>query len=116
MLSGETAKSIFERAQLPNEVLGRIWNLADTEQRGSLGLTEFIIAMHLLASYKSGTMRALPQILPVGLYEAAARRGVSFQGNSADPTSRGLQVLWQDHLKDHPRGQQARLLRQATNG
>ncbi|MCJ1284296.1 hypothetical protein MMC26_003627 [Xylographa opegraphella] len=32
--------------------------------------------MHLLASYKTGALRALPQILPPGLYEAAARRGV----------------------------------------
>ena len=86
-LSGDTAKQIFERAQLPNEILGRIWNLADTEQKGSLGLTEFIIAMHLLASYKSGSLRALPQILPAGLYEAAARRGVSRQNTGTRPTS-----------------------------
>ena len=85
ILSGNSAKSIFERAQLPNEVLGRIWNLADTEQRGSLGLTEFIIAMHLLASYKNGSMRALPQILPAGLYEAAARRGISRQNTGNRP-------------------------------
>ncbi|KAL8778348.1 MAG: hypothetical protein Q9213_007458 [Squamulea squamosa] len=76
ILSGDAAKSIFERAQLPNEVLGRIWNLADTEQKGALGLTEFIIAMHLLTSYKNGSMRALPQILPAGLYEAASRRAI----------------------------------------
>ncbi|KAI9658061.1 MAG: hypothetical protein M1821_002721 [Bathelium mastoideum] len=74
VLSGESAKSIFEKARLPNDVLGRIWNLADTEQRGALNVTEFIIAMHLLASYKSGAMRALPQSLPPGLYEAASRR------------------------------------------
>ena len=86
VLSGDTAKQIFERAQLPNEVLGRIWNLADTEQKGSLSLTEFIIAMHLLASYKSGTLRALPQILPAGLYEAAARRGVSRQNTGRRPS------------------------------
>ena len=30
--------------------------------------------MHLLASYKNGAMRALPQLLPPGLYEAASRR------------------------------------------
>lgn len=84
-LSGDTAKQIFERAQLPNEVLGRIWNLADTEQKGSLSLTEFIIAMHLLASYKGGTLRALPQLLPAGLYEAAARRGVSRQNTGTRP-------------------------------
>ena len=87
VLPGDSAKQIFERAQLPNEVLGRIWNLADTEQKGSLGLTEFIIAMHLLASYKSGSMRALPQILPAGLYEAAARRGIPRQNTSSRPTS-----------------------------
>ncbi len=74
ILPGEQAKQIFERAGLPNEVLGKIWNLADTEQRGALVMTEFIIAMHLLASYKSGAMRALPAILPAGLYDAAARR------------------------------------------
>lgn len=85
MLPGENAKQIFERAQLPNEVLGRIWNLADTEQKGSLGLTEFIIAMHLLASFKNGSMRALPQILPAGLYEAAARRGVPRQNTGSRP-------------------------------
>lgn len=84
---GENARSIFERAQLPNDVLGRIWNLADTEQKGSLGLTEFIIAMHLLSSFKNGSMRALPQILPAGLYEAAARRGVPRQNTGSRPTS-----------------------------
>ncbi|MCJ1244254.1 hypothetical protein MMC30_001452 [Trapelia coarctata] len=76
LLSGATAKQIFDRAQLPNDVLVRIWNLADTEQRGMLSVTEFIIAMHLLASYRAGALRALPQTLPSGLYEAAARRGV----------------------------------------
>ncbi|MCJ1387255.1 hypothetical protein MMC18_000095 [Xylographa bjoerkii] len=75
LLFGGTAKQIFDRAGLPNDVLVRIWNLADTEQRGMLNVTEFIIAMHLLASYKIGALRALPQTLPSGLYEAAARRG-----------------------------------------
>ncbi|KAI9816348.1 MAG: hypothetical protein M1832_005105 [Thelocarpon impressellum] len=74
ILAGDQAKQIFEKARLPNDVLGRIWNLADTEQRGALGVTEFVIAMHLLASYKSGALRALPAILPPGLYEAASRR------------------------------------------
>lgn len=74
ILPGEQAKQIFERAGLPNETLGKIWNLADTEQRGALTVTEFIVAMHLLASSKSGALRALPNALPAGLYEAAARR------------------------------------------
>ena len=87
ILPGEQAKQIFERAGLPNEVLGRIWNLADTEQRGSLLATEFVIAMHLLASFKSGAMRALPNVLPAGLYEAAARRPPSRQSSGAGTMS-----------------------------
>jgi epidermal growth factor receptor substrate 15 len=87
VLPGEQAKQIFERAGLPNEVLGRIWNLADTEQRGSLLATEFVIAMHLLASFKSGAMRALPNVLPAGLYEAAARRTPTRQSSGAGAMS-----------------------------
>ncbi|KAH0558338.1 hypothetical protein GP486_005001 [Trichoglossum hirsutum] len=74
VLPGEQAKQIFERARLPIEVLGRIWSLADTEQRGALGVTEFIVAMHLLLSYKNNTLRAIPNVLPPGLFEAASRR------------------------------------------
>ncbi|KAL1306454.1 hypothetical protein AAFC00_005152 [Neodothiora populina] len=74
-LAGESAKAIFERAGLPNEILGRIWGLSDREGKGSLDMTEFIIAMHLVSSYKSRTLTALPSVLPPGLYEAAARRG-----------------------------------------
>ncbi|KAF1989186.1 hypothetical protein K402DRAFT_391337 [Aulographum hederae CBS 113979] len=77
VMSGETAKQFFDKARLPNDVLGRIWNLADTEQRGALSVTEFIIAMHLLASFKSRAMAALPNQLPAGLYEAASRRGAA---------------------------------------
>ncbi|KAI1431791.1 hypothetical protein GGR50DRAFT_677567 [Xylaria sp. CBS 124048] len=77
ILPGGPAKTIFEKSQLPNEVLGRIWQLADTEQRGGLVLTEFVIAMHLLNSMKTGALRALPAILPAALYEAATRRASS---------------------------------------
>jgi epidermal growth factor receptor substrate 15 len=87
ILPGEQAKQIFERAGLSNEILGRIWNLADTEQRGALQVTEFVIAMHLLASFKSGALRALPTVLPAGLYEAAARRPPSRQSSGAGAMS-----------------------------
>ena len=75
-LPGEQAKQIFEKAGLPNEILGRIWMLADTEQRGSLVQAEFVIAMHLLYSFKTGALRGLPNIIPAPLYEAAQRRGL----------------------------------------
>ena len=51
-------------------------------------MTEFIIAMHLLASYRSGALRALPQTLPQGLYDAAARRGAPpRQSSGSRPSS-----------------------------
>ena len=42
--------------------------------------------MHLLLSFKNGSLRALPQMLPAGLYEAAARRGVLRNTNNSRPS------------------------------
>lgn len=81
-MSGETARRIFEKSGLGIDILGRIWTLADTEQRGALVQTEFVIAMHLLTSTKAGTLRALPNMLPAGLYEAATR-GVAAASSGA---------------------------------
>ncbi|WPH03995.1 Hypothetical protein R9X50_00687900 [Acrodontium crateriforme] len=88
MLDGATAKSIFERAGLPNEALGKIWGLSDRTQRGALDQTEFIVAMHLLTSMKSRAMTALPNSLPQGLYDAAARRGAPPPPGSRQPGAR----------------------------
>lgn len=93
MLSGEQARQIFEKSSLPNETLGKIWQLADTEQRGALVLPEFVIAMHLLTSMKSGTLRALPNILPAALYEAATRRAPAGAGRPQSPSGPALSAI-----------------------
>lgn len=85
-IAGDSAKAIFERAGLPNEILGRIWNLSDREGKGALDQTEFIIAMHLVTCYKSRVLTALPTVLPPGLYEAAARRGAPPPPSSRQPS------------------------------
>lgn len=90
-LPGDQAKQIFEKSGLPNEVLGRIWMLADTEQRGALVQAEFIIAMHLLTSMKTGSLRSLPNVLPAPLYEAATRHGASAIRQS--PQNTGLPAI-----------------------
>ena len=87
LLSGIVAKQIFEKARLPNEILGRIWNLSDTQARGALDTREFVIAMHLLASYKAGAMRGVPSTLPPGLYEAASRRPSIRNSTGSRPAS-----------------------------
>ena len=50
-------------------------------------MTEFVIAMHLLASYKSGAMRGVPSTLPAGLYEAASRKPPARVGSGSRPGS-----------------------------
>ncbi|TID20223.1 hypothetical protein E6O75_ATG07683 [Venturia nashicola] len=84
-LDGDKARDFFQRSGLPNNILAHVWNLADTEQRSALSLAEFIIAMHLLASYRIGALTALPQTLPAGLIEAASRRAAAPPVASAMP-------------------------------
>lgn len=114
------AKQIFERARLPIEVLGRIWNLADTQGRGSLDVTEFVIAMHLLASYKSGAMRGVPNTLPPGLLDAASRRAPArLSGGPAAGTGRPISSAGPPQMQpqftgvqNHPRPQSPTVTRQ----
>lgn len=90
VLPGLVAKSIFERARLPNDILGRIWNLVDLEERGALLSSEFITAMHLITSFKSGLLKELPSTLPAELFEVATRSVQPVQQNtgaSAAPLS-----------------------------
>ena len=49
--------------------------------------------MHLLASYRNGSLRALPQMLPAGLYEAAARRGIPRQTTGTRPPAEGPSAI-----------------------
>lgn len=93
LLSGLIAKQIFERARLPNEVLGRIWNLADVQGKGSLDVSEFVVAMHLLASYKAGSMKGVPNTLPPGLLDAASRRPPTRFSGPPRPSSAAGQPL-----------------------
>ncbi|KAF8540772.1 hypothetical protein BDD12DRAFT_879918 [Trichophaea hybrida] len=74
ILQGNIARDIFQRSRLPNSTLIQIWNLADRQGRGALGCVEFVVAMHLITSCKNGSLPALPQILPPGLYDAASGR------------------------------------------
>jgi len=47
-------------------------NLADTQQRGSLDLTDFVIGMHLIQSCMADPSLTLPATLPPGTYEQAS--------------------------------------------
>ncbi|CAO3701058.1 unnamed protein product [Rhizopus stolonifer] len=61
-MSGDTAKDVFTQSQLPPDSLKKIWNLADSENRGSLDVDEFCIAMHLI--YRKLNGFETPSVLP----------------------------------------------------
>ncbi|KPV72876.1 uncharacterized protein RHOBADRAFT_55547, partial [Rhodotorula graminis WP1] len=74
LLDGDKAREIWIKTQLPYDVLGQVWNLADTHSRGALDLTDFTIGMHLLHLVLDGSLPAssLPTVLDPKLYAAAA--------------------------------------------
>ncbi len=53
-LSGDAARTILMRSNLPAHVLSNIWNLADTTKSGQLLFPEFVLAMHLCNQAISG--------------------------------------------------------------
>ncbi|KAK9455911.1 hypothetical protein V1511DRAFT_499031 [Dipodascopsis uninucleata] len=72
LLAGDQAREIFLRARLPTDVLGKIWNIADTHRRGGLDLTEFIVAMHLIQCKLNGTLEVIPATVPSSLFTQAS--------------------------------------------
>ncbi|ETS65211.1 hypothetical protein PaG_00278 [Moesziomyces aphidis] len=75
LIDGDRAKEIFVKSKLPFDKLGAIWNLADTQARGALDLTDFIIAMHFIQNTMNGSLNSIPAALPPGLYEQAKGSG-----------------------------------------
>ncbi|ORX82089.1 hypothetical protein K493DRAFT_320527 [Basidiobolus meristosporus CBS 931.73] len=70
-LDGEAARDLLMRSKLPIDVLGQIWNLADTRNRGRLDQSEFIIAMYFVQHFMNGTIKAIPSHLPPELLSSA---------------------------------------------
>ncbi|WVQ80854.1 hypothetical protein IAT38_002961 [Cryptococcus sp. DSM 104549] len=83
LVQGDKARDVFVKSGLSYEKLGQIWNLADTQDRGSLDLTDFIIGMYLIQSCMSNPSLVLPPTLPQGTYEAAS-------GGRAPPPQHGI--------------------------
>ncbi|KAI9635709.1 uncharacterized protein MKK02DRAFT_24782, partial [Dioszegia hungarica] len=80
LVSGDKARDVFLKSQLGYDKLGQIWTLADTQQRGSLDLPDFIIGMFLIQSCMANTSLTLPATLPPTVYEQAS-------GGRPPPTS-----------------------------
>ncbi|KAF8556898.1 hypothetical protein OG21DRAFT_1408041 [Imleria badia] len=89
LLIGEKARDVFVKSKLPVDKLSQIWSLADTQDRGSLDLTDFTIAMYLIQATMSSQLSFIPSSLPPGLYEQAGGAAVVAHatGSSAHPAS-----------------------------
>ncbi|EGG16982.1 EF-hand domain-containing protein [Cavenderia fasciculata] len=59
---GTVVKEIFQRSGVSNDILAKIWILADIDNDAHLDREEFIIGMHLVYGAKSGY--PLPDVLP----------------------------------------------------
>jgi len=70
-VSGASAKSEMIKSKLPNNVLGKIWKLADVDKDGMLDSDEFALAMHLINVKLDG--HDLPTELPAHLVPPAKR-------------------------------------------
>ncbi|KAJ7632264.1 hypothetical protein FB45DRAFT_989825 [Roridomyces roridus] len=72
LLNGEKAQELFIKSKLPNETLGLIWTLADTQDRGKLDATDFAIGMYLIQATMTGQLSSIPTSLPPGFYQQVA--------------------------------------------
>ncbi|WVF65904.1 hypothetical protein IAT40_000642 [Kwoniella sp. CBS 6097] len=88
LVNGDKARDMFLKSNLGYEKLGQIWNLADTQERGSLDLTDFIIGMYLIQSCMANPALNLPATLPPGTYELASGGRAPPPKAPASPISR----------------------------
>ncbi|CAD5221171.1 unnamed protein product [Bursaphelenchus okinawaensis] len=70
-LTGQQVRGIMGESQLPTQILGQIWNLADSQKEGYLTIEKFCVAMFLIDQVKAGY--ALPTKLPPELDTFASR-------------------------------------------
>lgn len=82
LLDGGDARNIFLKSGLSTEALIQVWNLCDTQKRGQLDQAEFVLAMHLLRSLITHTIRQLPSVLPPNTLELIRSARVSARVSS----------------------------------
>lgn len=71
-LPGDKVKPVMLNSKLPLDILGKIWDLSDTDADGYLSKEEFILAMHLV--YKALENIPVPSVLPAELVSILKRK------------------------------------------
>lgn len=85
IVTGEVARTIFERSGLPPRVLGEIWQLADADNNGFLDQLGFSLALRLIGYAQNGKIPNLdlasnPGPLPV--FDSKSRPDPASSGTS----------------------------------
>ncbi|XP_060686432.1 epidermal growth factor receptor substrate 15 isoform X2 [Hemiscyllium ocellatum] len=71
-LSGDKVKPVLLNSKLPVDVLGRVWDLSDTDHDGLLDRDEFAVAMYLV--YRALEKEPVPFSLPPALVPPSKRK------------------------------------------
>ncbi|KAG1730581.1 hypothetical protein EDB19DRAFT_1740158 [Suillus lakei] len=90
LLNGDKARNVFVKSKLSVDKLSQIWNLCDTQDRGALDITDFIIAMYLIQASMSSQLLSIPTSISPSLYEQAGGVSVHATGGSANFSSPGF--------------------------
>ncbi|EGN96146.1 hypothetical protein SERLA73DRAFT_76138 [Serpula lacrymans var. lacrymans S7.3] len=117
LLSGDKARDVFVKSNLHVDKLSQIWGLADTQDRGSLDVTDFTIAMYLIQASMSGQLSFVPSSLPPGLYEQAGGRasnGVASHATGGSGSFHSPVSSAFSHVSRHATGQIQPLQAQST--
>lgn len=67
IVTGEVARTLFERSGLPPSVLGEIWQIADSENQGFLDQLGFSLALRIIGHVQHG-QRPSAQLGEIGEY------------------------------------------------
>lgn len=92
IITGKKARKVLMKTGLSQDVLGKIWELADIDSDGNLDRDEFAVAMHLIRSCIGG--KPAPDTLPAdhmppskrGAAPTSAPAAVSTPPKAATPT------------------------------
>ncbi|KAI8840244.1 hypothetical protein BC829DRAFT_446976 [Chytridium lagenaria] len=84
-VTGDAAKELFLKSDLPLETLGKIWMLVDAAGTMKLNMNQFFAAMYIIFKVKTGVLQTVPAFVPPGLWTAisSATETVSAPPSSA---------------------------------
>ncbi|KAK0935685.1 hypothetical protein LTR29_012757 [Friedmanniomyces endolithicus] len=94
VVTGERAVAFFERTKVSPNVLGEIWQIADTENRGLLTKPGFCMVLRLIGHYQAGREPSAELAFkqgPVPKFEGLQIPGIGPAASAALPSPTGGQ-------------------------